>query len=266
MNSLFIPVTDVIVPSGADQTAVCGNDIALMILGNNISLPQYAEPVITPPMTDPQFEHVVTAIGYGIDTPTDMTGMTAGTRRIRQNVQLTCIPNDTTFTDCFTDPNARQVLTATEFVSGDSTCEGDSGSGAFEQGSFNQGKWVAFGILSRGGVSSDGTTCEQPIYSRFDAWGSLLIDAAQQAQMQASMKKTPYALPAWAGGAQVDGGTVAVTFDDAGGQGAQGGASRSSSGGCDVTGGGPPFPGSRSAVALLGLAWAVARRRRTRLF
>jgi secreted trypsin-like serine protease len=272
MTSLFVPVTDVIVPSGADQTHVCGNDIALMILASNISLPQYVEPVIAPPMTDPMFEHAVTAIGYGIDTPTDMTGMTAGTRRIRENVQLTCIPNDTTFTDCFTDPNARSVLTGTEFVSGDSTCEGDSGSGAFEQGNFNQGRWVAFGILSRGGVSADGTTCEQPIYSRFDAWGSLIVDAAQQAQMQAAAKKSPYPLPAWAGGS-LDGGTVAVTFDDGGAcatancaQGGGGGGG-SGSGGCAIGRGAGPSPTPRSALALLGLAWAVAgRRRRSRGF
>ena len=133
---------------------------------------------------------MVTAIGYGIDTPTDTTGASAGTRRIKENVKLTCIPNDTSFTDCFSDPTARQVLTASEFVSGDSTCEGDSGSGAFEQSNFDQGKWVAFGVLSRGGVSTDGTTCEQPIYSRFDAWGSLIVGAAQQAARR-PLRSTP---------------------------------------------------------------------------
>ena len=121
MNSNFVPVTSLVVPTGANQTSVCGNDIALMILSENLALPQFVTPVITPPMTNSQYEPVVTAIGYGIDTPTDSTGMSAGTRRIKQNVQLTCIPNDTTFTDCFSDPTARQILTATEFVSGNST-------------------------------------------------------------------------------------------------------------------------------------------------
>ena len=184
MNSTFAHVSNVIVPSESNQTAVCGNDIALMILTENIALPQYVEPVLQPPMTDPQYETVVAAIGYGIDTPTDMTGDTAGVRRIKENVKLLCIPNDPNFTDCFSDPSAKQVLTSAEFVSGASTCEGDSGSGAFEQGNFNNGKWVAFGVLSRGGVSTDGTTCEQPIYSRFDAWASLIVGAAQQAAEQ----------------------------------------------------------------------------------
>src|ERR1019366_3142812 len=47
MNSAFKSVSKVIVPTGANQTAVCGNDIALMILDANITLPQYAEPIIT---------------------------------------------------------------------------------------------------------------------------------------------------------------------------------------------------------------------------
>ena len=275
MNSDFRAVTSVVVPTGSDQTFVCGNDIALMILADNIDLPEYAEPVIAPPMTNTQYEPVVTAIGYGIDTPTDTTGMSAGTRRIRENVQLTCIPNDTSFTDCFTDQNAKQVLTGSEFVSGDSTCEGDSGSGAFEQSHFDKGEWLAFGVLSRGGVSTDGATCEQPIYSRFDAWGSLIVGAAQDAANQAAAQKTPYPLPVWAGGtAQADGGTgPGFTYDDAGdctsGACLSADASRqvsSVSKGCSLGGAGqsPAIPAP--ALALVGLGWAGAafrRRRRT---
>jgi MYXO-CTERM domain-containing protein len=270
MDSPFHPVSTVIVPSAADQTAVCGNDIALMILSDNIDLPQYAEPVIVPPMTDKQYEPVVTAIGYGVDTPTDTTGMSAGKRRIIENVQLTCIPNDTSFTDCFSDPQARQLLTASEFVSGDSTCEGDSGSAAFEQSNFDLGKWVAFGVLSRGGTSTNGLTCDQPIYSRFDAWGSLLVGAAQQAAMAAASQGAAYPLATWAGGTgQLDGGsTISVTYTDAGecltGACAEAGvqASGSSSGGCAVASGRPGQRGVPAGVALLGLATVATRRRR----
>ena len=225
MGSPFIGVSSVIVPSESNQTAVCGNDIALMILKENVVLPQYVEPVLEPPMTDAQYEPVVAAIGYGIDTPTDTSGDTAGIRRIKENVKLLCIPNDANFTDCFSDPTAKQVLTAAEFVSGESTCEGDSGSGAYEQGNFNNGKWVAFGVLSRGGVSTDGATCEQPIYSRFDAWTSLVIGAAQQAAAKAAALGHSYPLAIWAGGTGVaDSGSVVTGVSSSG---ASGGGSSS---------------------------------------
>jgi Trypsin len=244
-------------------------------LSENLALPEYVTPVITPPMTNSQYQPVVTAIGYGIDTPTDNTGASAGTRRIKENVQLTCIPNDTTFTDCFSDPTARQVLTATEFVGGNSTCEGDSGSGAFEQSNFNQGKWVAFGVLSRGGVSTDGTTCEQPIYSRFDAWGSLLVQAAQEAVQEAAARHASYPLPVWAGGvAQVDGGTMltATTYDDAGDCLACDAGTittmAKSSGGCDVASGGDigrgMLPTGLGVAGLVGAVASVRRRRKPR--
>jgi hypothetical protein len=164
------------------------------------------------------------------------------------------------------------VLTATEFVGGASTCEGDSGSGAFEQGNFNQSKWVAFGILSRGGVSTDGTTCEQPIYSRFDAWGSLIVGAAQEAAKEAAARHAPYPLPVWAGGPapQADAGTmIAATYDDAGCVVCDDAGAKTtmanSSGGCDVasTGGMGREP-SGGAVAFVGLAWVIASSRRHR--
>jgi secreted trypsin-like serine protease len=261
----LVPVSKVIVPTGSNQTSVCGNDIALLILGRNIALPQYASPVISPPMTNPIYDPVVTAIGYGINTPEDMTGTSAGTRRIKENVPIACIPGDTTIADCFSDPTASQVLTSGEFVSGDSTCEGDSGSAAFEQSSFNLGKWVAYGVLSRGGVSTDGTTCEQPIYTRFDAWGSLIVSAAKQASQKATTLGASYPLPAWVATAVIDGGATTTT---------EGGATTTTnaagmsggSGGCALGGTvGLRSPLSEGGSGLfLGLGWAVAAMRRKR--
>jgi len=184
-------VSQVILPSGADQTSVCGHDIALFILSQNISLPEYVTPVLSPPMTDHTvYSTTVTAIGYGLSSPTDTTGTTAGIRRIKQDVNLACIPNDRNFTDCF--PSMASQMTAAEFVSGNGTCEGDSGSNAFEQNNFDAGKWVSFGVLSRGGTV--GGTCLGGIYSRFDAWSSLIIDAANQAAVLGG-----YPVPPWAG-------------------------------------------------------------------
>jgi Trypsin len=214
----FAHVVQVVVPSGADQTHVCGNDIALMILDRNIELPQYVEPTINPPMTDHSvYATTVTAIGYGISTPLDEAGVTAGTRRIKENIPLYCIPNDATFANCFSDPMASQVLSSDEFVSGDaSTCEGDSGSGAYDQPSFDRGQWVAFGVLSRGAVSQDGKTCVQPVYSRFDAWGPLLIQAATEAATMGG-----YSAPVWAGGSGPA--TTTPTVDAAASEDAAGG-------------------------------------------
>lgn len=215
-NFVMLAPGGILVPTGAGQTDVCGNDIALLILQKNIvlgsngtaiDLGNYVVPAINPPMTDPSYSTSVTAIGYGIDSPTDDAGLTAGARRIKENISISCIPNDakTPSLDCFKGPSgavAKQILTANEFLSGDaSTCEGDSGSNAFDQGYFNKGEWVSFGVLSRGSVSPDGQTCVQPIYSRFDAWSSLLITAAKQAQ---AVAKPTYPLPLWAGGAPLD--------------------------------------------------------------
>src|SRR5580658_6841930 len=153
----FVGVRQVVVPTSAADTKVCGNDIALLILDQNVAVPEYVTPTLNPPMSDPRYSISVTAIGYGIDTPLDTTGMSAGTRRVRENVPLACVPNDPSFLGCYGAPMVSEFLSPDEFVSGDaSTCEGDSGSGAFDQGSFDRGQWVSFGVLSRGGTDPDG--------------------------------------------------------------------------------------------------------------
>lgn len=211
-NGTLYAVSKIVVPSGANQTLVCGNDLALLILSRSITLPQYVAPVISPPMTDhAAYSTTVTAIGYGVDTPTDTRGASSGVRRIRENINLACIPNDKTFPDCLSDPTAAQFISPNEFISGDGICEGDSGSSAFEQRSFNAGTWVSFGVLSRGGVNADGSTCVTSIYTRFDAWGQLVVDTAKLAAQMGG-----YAPPAWAGGSS-DGGQADASAGEGGG-------------------------------------------------
>jgi len=223
-------VSKIVVPSGSNQTKVCGNDLALLILSKNVQLSQYVEPAINPSLTDhTAWATTVTAIGYGIDTPTDMNGASAGTRRIKENINLACIPNDKNFTDCFSDPTAMQYMAASEFASGDGTCEGDSGSSAYDQTQFNNGKWVSFGVLSRGSVSPDGQTCTGAIYTRFDSWAQLLVDTANQAAQMGG-----YTPPTWAssnpspdGGASSGGsgsGSGGSSGDDGGSSGLSNGA------------------------------------------
>ncbi len=243
-TSDFAGVLQIVEPSGSDQNKVCGNDIALLILDRNIDLPQYVAPTINPAMSAPVYSTSITAIGYGIDTPTDDAGTTAGVRRILENVPLQCVPDDSAFGNC----SDQGVFLADEFESGvASTCEGDSGSGAFDQASFNAGRWVSFGVLSRGGVSPDGTNCVDPVYERFDAWGQLLIDAANLA---ASMGG--YSAPAWANEQPIAQVAAAVT---------------PSSAGCTAAAprGSTRFSWRLAAVLALGLVFCAARRRsRTR--
>jgi MYXO-CTERM domain-containing protein len=195
-GSALYAVDTILVPSAANQTSVCGNDLALLILGQSIPLAQYVTPAISPPMTDHSaYSTTITAIGYGIDMPSDTNGTTAGTRRIRKDIDLLCISDDTTFVDCLSDPTAAQFIGSGEFETQGDTCDGDSGSGAFEQRNFNAGRWVSFGVLSRGGVDADGGSCVGSIYTRFDGWTSLLVEAAQEAAQRGG-----YSVPAWAVG------------------------------------------------------------------
>jgi hypothetical protein len=203
-NSTFYRVASIVVPPAS---GVCGNDIAFLILSSNIAASGYVTPTINPPMTDhTAYTTVATAIGYGVDTPTDTMGTSAGVRRIKQNINLACIPNDKTFTDCFSYPNARQFISPNEFEGGDGTCEGDSGSGAYDQGSFDKNQWVAFGVLSRGGGTPEGGACLGSVYTRFDSWAQLLIDTAGQAAAMGGYTPQSWTgLPASQGG---DGGSL----------------------------------------------------------
>ena len=177
-------------------TAVCGNDMALLVLNDNVPLSEvgaFVTPVVQYSMTDhKRYSTSVTAIGYG---DTDAVTQDPGTRRIIQNVNLVCIPGDPII-DC----GVQSQIATNEFVSGDSTCEGDSGSSAYEQLNFNKGIPVSFGTLSRGGAS--GSTCVQPIYTRTDAWSSFIINTALSAASTGG-----YTAPAWTQPIPPDGGT-----------------------------------------------------------
>ncbi len=182
----LVPVAEIITPQ---SPSICGNDIAVLLLGHAIQLDAYAEPAINPPMTDhAAYATTITEIGYGLDSPTDMTS--GGVRRIREGVGLVCIPNDSSFNDCFSDPSVKTMMAASEFQSGDGTCEGDSGSPAFDQKAVGEGRWISFGVLSRG--ATDGSTCATAVYTRLDAWSSMLVGAAQKAAAMGG-----YPVPTW---------------------------------------------------------------------
>jgi len=201
-------------------TLVCGNDMALLQLANNVSASEtsvFVTPVVQYSMTDhTRYSTTVTAIGYG---NTSATTNDAGTRHILEDVNLECIPGDAEI-DC---GNTNGQVTNNEFVSGNSTCEGDSGSSAYEQKNFDKNIPVSFGPLSRGG--SSGSTCESPIYTRTDAWASFIIQTAQKAASAGG-----YTAPAW---------TQPVQQTDAG--------STTPDSGTSDDGAAPPPPGSLGA-------------------
>jgi hypothetical protein len=159
----------------------CGNDIALLTTEN--ALPTfYAQPALSPPITDHrEYGEEIVAIGYGIDPASASSEPTGVARRIKENIPVMCIPNDPDFVDCFDFSGGSRLLAAAEFVAGDGTCKGDSGSGAFEQRHFDRQEWVTFGVLSRGGLSPDGMSCVGSVYTRFDSFSAWIVDVAVSA-------------------------------------------------------------------------------------
>lgn len=166
---------------------VCGNDMALLILKNNVSSGEAptVTPVVQYMMTDhPRYSTTETAIGFGNTSPSGG----AGTRRIKQNIKIACIPGDKGI-DC----GMQTQITQNEFATGDGTCSGDSGSSAYEQKNFNNSQWVSFGVLSRGGES--GGMCLGGIYTRTDMWKSWIIQTAQTAAQAGGYPPPSWTLP-----------------------------------------------------------------------
>lgn len=185
---------------------VCGNDIALIQLEANVPATE-AKP-ITPGIQRKMWDtdHFVssfTAIGYGRIAPAQAGGNGgAGVRRILQQIDIRCIPGSPIM-DC--PPQVDEG----EFVGGDGICQGDSGSSAYDQASFDAEDPISFGVLSRGGASADGTECQGSLYSRFDAHRDFVLAAAKEV----SDNWTKYAEPAWT--AEVAGPAGSGNDDDA---------------------------------------------------
>jgi len=169
-----------------DDDHICGNDIALLVLSQ--SIPASVTKPITPGvqylMWDPdQYKPFFRGIGYGNTSP---QGGGSGTRRLSKPISVLCIPGSP-------DMDCPDGFSPKEFVGGDGTCSGDSGSSAFESDSLKNGAPVSFGVLSRGGESADGTRCQGSAYIRFDAHRDLVLEVAKLA----SNDWTLYPEPAW---------------------------------------------------------------------
>lgn len=170
------PVDEISIPEG---DAFCGNDIALLRLSKNIpsSEAEPAIPVVQFSLSDRgRLSGEITALGYGITSP---NAADPGTRRIREKIDIICLPGDDSY-DCNQTIYSSMIDEDREFITQGYVCSGDSGGGAFDQGSFaSSGTPYVLGALSRGPQNE--TQCLAAIYSRTDKHAGLIISAARRA-------------------------------------------------------------------------------------
>ena len=170
-SSQLIGATAVRTPADND---FCGNDIALLILESNV--PTSTTPTIAPridaqPVTNDAFR----AVGYGLNSPNDVQGTSAGTRRGIGNLEVGCVGTD----ECGSD-----IIHDTEWAANSPICSGDSGGPALD----SQNRVI--GIASR----SD-QDCGIGLYSTVASWKDLIVEAGQDAADQGG-----YEPPSWVTG------------------------------------------------------------------
>jgi Trypsin len=152
----FYPVREIAVP---EEGALCGSDIALMILDGQFRETSVAP--LAPRLGEPARRgESFTAVGFG-DTLADGE---AGIRRALGGLEVVCGP-----TDC----NAPNLLTQREFVGEQGVCDGDSGGPALD----DDGRVV--GVASR--ATED---CGLAVYSAVTPWRDWIVSVAQDAYDQ----------------------------------------------------------------------------------
>jgi len=164
-------VAQVWVPAGGN--AVCGRDIALLLLtgtGVPASVATPIEPNLNKELAP---NEVFAAIGYGLQDPGDETGETSGHRMGVTNAQVFCEGSA-----CGTD-----LVLEGEFIADSPVCSGDSGGPALDQ----NGR--VSGVTSRGDEK-----CTVGIYSGVSAWSDFIIE-----KTFAAATSGHYTPPAWAG-------------------------------------------------------------------
>ncbi len=216
-------VAEVILP--ADVVGLCGNDVALLRLGEAldpsvaIGLRLDGPPVAGEP---------VTAVGYGLSMPgVDATG---GVRRSVDGVTVSKL-----------GPVLPRYVDG-EWTISQGPCAGDSGSPALDAGG------VAIGVMSRGSKA----TCVDMIYQRVDSHAAWLRDAARASYQRSGVAVPPWIDPSVGGGGAGGGG----------GTGAGGGhaTTPSDTGGCAV-GDARRDLGGAWVLALAAIGVAARRRR-----
>ncbi|WP_136925467.1 S1 family peptidase [Polyangium aurulentum] len=161
----------VLVPDG---DKLCGQDMALLILEDNIA-PSEAMPLV--PRIDEPIDkgEEYYAVGYGA---VNDEGAGAGTRRRREDL----------FVSCVADGCPAFTTKPTEWGGDEGVCQGDSGGPAFDL----DGRVI--GVTSRGGLG-----CGSPVYGYVHAWSDWVKETAARAA-----ELGEYTPPAWVNGAPTD--------------------------------------------------------------
>lgn len=164
-------VSQVWVPAGGN--AVCGRDIALLLL-SGAGVPANQATPIEPNLTkELAANEVFAAVGFGLQDPGDETGETAGHRMGVANAKVFCEG-----TACGTD-----LVLEGEFIADAPVCSGDSGGPALDKSG------QVSGVASRGDAK-----CTVGIYSSVSAWKEFIIEKTFTAASSGHYKP-----PTWAG-------------------------------------------------------------------
>jgi MYXO-CTERM domain-containing protein len=218
-------VSQVWVPAGA--SAVCGRDIALLLLSGAGVPAREATPIEPNLSKELAANEVFAAIGYGLQDPADDTGQTAGHRMSVSNAQVFCEGSA-----CGTD-----LVLDGEFIADSPVCSGDSGGPALDK----NGR--VSGVTSRGDEK-----CTVGIYSGVSAWRDFIIE-----KTFAAATSGHYTPPAWAGDPPA-GFAPGVPSGGSGGSSSGGGGKSSSAGSSalPLAGGPSSLPASGGANAIGG--------------
>lgn len=164
-------VQEVWVPPGGN--AVCGRDIALLLLAGAGVPASLATPIAPRLESALKEEEAFVAVGYGLQDPEDETGATAGQRMASTDAEVFC-----NGVAC-----GSALVGDTEFIASSPVCSGDSGGPAID------GDGLVSGVTSRGDVQ-----CTIGIYSSVAAWKDFIVEKTFVAAQSGN-----YVPPAWAG-------------------------------------------------------------------
>jgi hypothetical protein len=237
----YFPVAEVVLPGEGD--ALCGHDIALLILGGRFDVVDL--PAVEPRLDVPAARgEPYTAVGFG----DALAEGDPGVRRARDGLNVVCGARD-----C----GGGSVLTNSEFVGEESVCEGDSGGPALDA----SGRVI--GVASRGAED-----CGIAVYSAVAHWGDWMISTATRAAEIGQYEAPGWALPE----APLEDDVEPVLANDIGGDDAASVlpepdtdfAARSSDGGCSSAAVPVKLPAPAAALAGVGLLLVLAGARRHR--